>query len=112
MMQLFVKNSTGQTLTFTVQDYTTTANMMDSIYAREGIPQDLQRLVYGGKHLDETSVLSDYGLSMGDTLHLLLRLPGGIIEPCLRQLASKYNCEKIICRKYIYIYIYIYNHII
>ena len=35
-MQLFVKNLTGQTLTFTVQDSTTTANVMDSIYAREG----------------------------------------------------------------------------
>ncbi|ROL51520.1 Ubiquitin-60S ribosomal protein L40 [Anabarilius grahami] len=33
------------------------------------------------------------------TLHLVLRLRGGIIEPSLRQLAQKYNCEKMICRK-------------
>lgn len=33
------------------------------------------------------------------TLHLVLRLRGGIIEPSLKALASKYNCEKTICRK-------------
>lgn len=29
------------------------------------------------------------------TLHLVLRLRGGIIEPSLKALASKYNCEKV-----------------
>lgn len=33
------------------------------------------------------------------TLHLVLRLRGGIIEPSLRMLAQKYNCDKMICRK-------------
>lgn len=33
------------------------------------------------------------------TLHLVLRLRGGIIEPSLRQLAQRYNCDKMICRK-------------
>merc|ERR1712212_1341871 len=31
--------------------------------------------------------------------HLVLRLRGGIIEPSLRMLAQKYNCDKMICRK-------------
>ena len=34
------------------------------------------------------------------TLHLVLRLRGGIIEPSLKQLAQKFNCDKMICRKY------------
>jgi large subunit ribosomal protein L40e len=29
----------------------------------------------------------------------VLRLRGGIIEPSLKVLASKYNCDKQICRK-------------
>lgn len=33
------------------------------------------------------------------TLHLVLRLRGGIIEPSLQALARKYNQEKVICRK-------------
>lgn len=33
------------------------------------------------------------------TLHLVLRLRGGLIEPSLKILASKFNCDKMICRK-------------
>ena len=33
------------------------------------------------------------------TLHLVLRLRGGVIEPTLRLLAQKYNADKMICRK-------------
>ncbi|XP_023605604.1 ubiquitin-60S ribosomal protein L40-like [Myotis lucifugus] len=33
------------------------------------------------------------------TLHLVLRLRGGIIKPALHQLAQKYNCDKMICHK-------------
>jgi hypothetical protein len=38
--------------------------------------------------------------SAESTLHLVLRLRGGIIEPSLLALAKRYNCEKLICRKY------------
>ena len=33
------------------------------------------------------------------TLHLVLRLRGGIIEPSLQILARKHNQDKMICRK-------------
>lgn len=33
------------------------------------------------------------------TLHLVLRLRGGVIEPALMELARSYNTEKKICRK-------------
>ena len=32
------------------------------------------------------------------TLHLVLRLRGGVIEPSLATLAKKYNCDKMVCR--------------
>jgi hypothetical protein len=37
------------------------------------------------------------------TLHLVLRLRGGIIEPSLMALARKYNQDKMICRKYAFL---------
>lgn len=43
-------------------------------------------------------MMADYVLQES-TLHLVLRLRGGLIEPSLKALASKYNCEKMICRK-------------
>ena len=30
---------------------------------------------------------------------MVLRLRGGVIEPSLKVLAGKYNCDKMICRK-------------
>lgn len=94
-MQIFVKGVTS--LDVNAED--TVQDVKEQIQSKQGLPVEEQRLIYAGKQLEDEQTLSQCSVERDSTLHLVMRLRGGIIEPSLQILARKYNQDKMICRK-------------
>ena len=77
-IQIFVRTLTGKTIPLEVEPSDTIENVKAKI----------------------RTLSHSFNIQKESTLHLVLRLRGGLIEPSLCQLVQKYNCDKMICRKY------------
>jgi hypothetical protein len=84
--QIFIKDLTGKTYTLMMQSSDTIEEIKAKVQDKEGIsnPQEI-RLIWEGKQLDDKCTLSDYKLTLSDyglgdhsTVHLVLRLRGGM----------------------------------
>ena len=76
-MQIFIKTLSGKTMTLEVDKTDSVESVKRKIEEKEGIEVGQQRLVFGGKQLEDNYTLGDYNIENDSNIHLVLRLRGG-----------------------------------
>lgn len=70
-MQIFVKTLSSNTLTLEVDANDTIHQVRLKFVEIDGVPLELQRLIYAGKLLDDERTLADYNIQKLSTLQCI-----------------------------------------
>ncbi|KAF2743892.1 ubiquitin [Sporormia fimetaria CBS 119925] len=76
-MQIKVRTLTGKEIELDIEEDYKVSQIKEKVEEKEGIPPAQQRLIYGGKQMNDDKMASEYDLQGGATLHLVLALRGG-----------------------------------
>ena len=76
---LFIKQITGNSTMITCSPTEKISRVKELIAEKLSINANSQRLMYQNKQLDDDKTLIDYDIQSNSTIHLILRLHGGLI---------------------------------
>jgi len=71
--QIFVKSVAGKTISLDVESSDTIENLKHKIQDKEGIPVNLQRLLFGRHRLMDGRTVADYHIKNESALKLIVR---------------------------------------
>ncbi|ORX69281.1 hypothetical protein DL89DRAFT_174526 [Linderina pennispora] len=76
-MNIKVKTLTGKEIEIDIEKTSTVLQIKERVEEKEGIPPPQQRLIFGGKQMDDPNTAEFYKIEGGSVLHLVLALRGG-----------------------------------
>ncbi|KAJ6802757.1 uncharacterized protein M6B38_191400 [Iris pallida] len=76
LMQIVIKSQLNQIVHLNVHSGEYVYNLKKRIEEEIGIPPDQQRLIFGGRQMDDSRTVGDYNVQDGSTIHVILRLRG------------------------------------
>ena len=74
-MQIFAKMPSGRTITVQCEPTDSVYSVKETIDRKEAVTPDMQRLIYGGRQLQDEKQLMDYNVQSETTVTVLFRLP-------------------------------------
>lgn len=75
-MQIFVKTLTGKTVTLEVEQETSVAEMKDQICLEHGIQFAYQKLIIGGKLIEDSQTVEGLEIEENQTIDLVVVMKG------------------------------------
>jgi len=76
-MPIFLRSLTGKTLTLYVEKTDRVETLKKKVEDKIGVPADQQRLIFGGKQLEDGHTLEEYNVQRESTGDVVLRVRGG-----------------------------------
>ena len=80
-MEVNMQGPTGETFTVNICEHDFVDDLKKKIWDQKGVHMDDQRIIFGGKELEDHKKLSEYAIKNQCTLYLVLRLIGGGFGP-------------------------------
>lgn len=77
-MKIFIVTFSGRSITMEVDPQDKVASIKAKLQDREGVQPEEQRLLFQGKQLEDEYTLDDYQIEKNSTVHLVIRVRGGI----------------------------------
>lgn len=75
-----IKTATGKSIFVKISPCDTILQLKKKIYLTEDVSLESQRIIYGGKQLDDHHTICHYNITTESTLHIVIRLRGGMFH--------------------------------
>ena len=79
-INLQIKTSTGKIFIININPHETILYLKKKIYICQDLSLDSQKIIYGGKQLEDHKRICDYNITNESVVHIVLRLRGGMFH--------------------------------